>query len=441
MAASVTRLALDFIPGDVLKVMERIHSAGSDVWVVGGALRDYLLGIEPKDWDLATSAGSSNIISLFPRVIPVGIRHGTVQVHTRTRDIEVTSFDLPGEAGMMEDLGRRDFTINSLALSYPGGIIMDPHGGKEDLKAGVIRAVGNPGQRFSEDPLRIVRAARISGIYGFRVDRPTFDAMREGAMKLAGVSGERIRDEILKILMAPNAAEAFELLRSSGALALLLPGIDACAGIETRAGSGVNLYEHTIACILNCPERTRVRLAALFHEIAAPAFSQRSPGQQADSRRESARTSMEIMKRWNISNSIIDEVSTLIRRQIGPDALSWNGAQIRRFIVTVRPELLEDFIALAEAEQLSGGYEKVSEEEIKRFGDGLRTQLGRISAFSVRELALGGDEVMKILQIEPGPQVGRILKHLFDAVQVDPDLNTREHLIRIVAEKYRDRNG
>ena len=114
--------------------MEIIHKAGFDVWVVGGALRDFLLGVEPKDWDLASSASTGKISSLFSRVIPVGIRHGTVQVHTRTRDIEVTSFEPSGQAGILKDLGRRDFTINSLALSYPDGVLADPNGGREDLR-------------------------------------------------------------------------------------------------------------------------------------------------------------------------------------------------------------------------------------------------------------------------------------------------------------------
>ncbi len=154
MAISITRFGLAFIPGDVLKVMAKIHKAGFDVWVVGGALRDFLLGIEPKDWDLATSANTGKIISLFPRVIPVGIRHGTVQVHTRSRDIEVTNFDPPGETGILKDLGRRDSRINSLALHIQAASSSSRTEATNDLKAGLIRAVGNAGHRFSEDPLQ-----------------------------------------------------------------------------------------------------------------------------------------------------------------------------------------------------------------------------------------------------------------------------------------------
>ena len=259
---------LSVVPVDVLRVMKTIHNAGFGVWVVGGALRDLLLGIEPKDWDLATSASTGKIISIFPRVIPVGIRHGTVQVHTRTRDIEVTSFEPSGEAGILKDLRRRDFTINSLALSYPDGVLIDPNGGREDLKAGLVRAVENPGARFSEDPLRIVRAARMCAVYGFKTDAATFEAMRQRVGGLENVSGERVRDEILKILLAGNTSAGFEILKNIGALDKLLPGLAARDRAEIRKSTGENIYEHTLCCILNCPKRVRIRLAALFHIVA-----------------------------------------------------------------------------------------------------------------------------------------------------------------------------
>ncbi|MGA3115279.1 MAG: CCA tRNA nucleotidyltransferase [Syntrophobacteraceae bacterium] len=429
-------IGISFVPDDVLRVMEKIHKAGADVWVVGGALRDFLLEIEPKDWDVATSATTGKIISLFPRVIPVGIRHGTVQVHTSTRDIEVTSFEPPGEAGILKDLGRRDFTMNSLALSYPDGVLIDPHRGREDLKTGLIRAVGNPRDRFSEDPLRIVRAARICGIYGFKIDLAAFDAMRELSAKLQDVSGERIRDEILKILLSANTSGAFDLLRKSGALAWLLPGLDAAVNIETRTGSGVSIFTHTLACIINCPEIARIRLAALFHEIAASNAKVGADGQTVDFRRESARGAEQTMKMWNMSNRSIHEVSTLVAHQLPQDALSWSDARIRRFITAVHPELIDDFIALAEAEVLSGGYAQVGIEGIRQLRSRMKTQIDRISALSVRELALSGDDIMKMLDLPPGREVGKVLDRLFDLVQEDPDLNTRARLSRIVeAEK------
>ena len=441
-----SRSGLSFVPGDVLAVMETIHKAGFDVWVVGGALRDLLLEIEPKDWDLATNASTGGILSLFPRVIPVGIRHGTVQVHTRTRDIEVTSFEsLPGRAGILKDLGRRDFTINSLALSYPDGVLIDPNGGREDLKAGLIRAVGTPGARFSEDPLRILRAARMRGIYGFEVDAGTFAAMRERSGELQNVSGERIRDEILKILLARDISGAFDLLKKSGALGKLLPGLDAGAHSITHPGSGVGTYEHTLLLIINCPNRIRIKLAALFHRTCAPAVEAGAEGRTEDYRRESSLSARETMKMWNMSNRSIDEVSTLVLHQLPRDAPSWSDARIRRFISVVGTELLDDFIALAEAEVLSAGNPGSPEEtqsrieDVRRLGDRMRVQVERVSALSVRELALSGDDIMKILDLAPGPEVGKVLNRLFDMVLEDPGINTRERLARIVETEKRVR--
>ncbi len=155
-------------------------------------------------------------------------------------------------------------------------------------------------------------------------------------------------------------------------------------------------------------------------------------GDETDFRRESARSARETMKMWNMSNRSIDEVSTLVLHQLPPDALSWSDARIRRFITAVHPELLDDFIALAEAEVLSGGYAEAGIEEIRRLRDRMKTQLERISALSVRELALSGDDIMKILDLPPGPEVGKVLNHLFDLVLEDPGLNTRERLARIV---------
>ena len=152
------QFGLSLVPLDIIRAMEKISDAGFDVWLVGGALRDLLLKVKPKDWDLATSSSPEQIMKVFPRVIPVGIRHGTVQVHTKTRDIEVTSFEPRGSEGILRDLGRRDFTINALALSFPDGILIDPYDGRVDIKKKLIRAVGNARSRFAEDPLRIVRA-------------------------------------------------------------------------------------------------------------------------------------------------------------------------------------------------------------------------------------------------------------------------------------------
>ncbi|MHC1728125.1 MAG: CCA tRNA nucleotidyltransferase [Syntrophobacteraceae bacterium] len=429
-----TALGLSFIPADVLRVMETLHSARFDIWLVGGALRDFLLGIGPKDWDLATSAAPQQIMALFPRVIPVGIRHGTVQVRTRGRDIEVTSFEPPGETGILRDLGRRDFTMNALALSYPGGLLIDPNNGRKDLDAKLIRGVGDPGARFSEDPLRIVRAGRLSGTYGFAVDSATFEAMREYAERVTEVSGERIRDEICKMLLSPLPIEAFDLLRKGWALGKLLPELVVRGHVDTVQGSGASIYRNALNCVIHCPERLRVRLAALFHQAGVPALGARGDRLPIHYRAESAYTARERMKNWNMSNRLIDEVSTLIENQLAPEALSWSAAEIRRFIARVGPELLDDFTALAEAVRLATG--RTDLDDIRDFRSRILGQVETIPALSAKDLAISGKDVMEILDIPQGPEVGRTLSRLFNLVLDDPHLNTRKNLIQIIKHDF-----
>lgn len=425
MPASTTP-GLSFVPPDVLQAMERIHNAGFDVWVVGGALRDHLLGQTPRDWDLATGAAPGDIIAIFPRVIPVGIRHGTVQVHTRKRDIEVTSFAPPGEAGILSDLGRRDFTVNAIALSFPAGVLLDPSGGRSDLEKGLIRAVGDPRARFSEDPLRIVRAARLLGVYGFTIHPDTIEAMREESLKLDRVSGERVRDEMCKILMSARPVEALELLEGTGALKILLPEL---AGPAREA-----FFRYSLLCILNSPENPRVRLAALFQNADAPDAAAESEKPVIEYRKQSAVAAARRLKTWNMSNRWMEDISQLIEHRLPPGAESWSDAEIRRFIARVRPELLDDFIDLARSERLAAG--SADTGDIDRLQTRTHEQLESASALKITELAIGGGEIMETLGLPRGPKIGQILKRLFHLVLEDPSLNTRERLLDIATREF-----
>lgn len=428
---------LSFVPRDVLRAMKAIHDAGFDVWLVGGALRDFFLELDPQDWDLATDASPQQIMEIFPRVIPVGIRHGTVQVHTRDRDIEVTGFDPPGDAGIVKDLGRRDFTINAMALSYPGGALLDPFGGREDLKRELIRGVLDPVSRFSEDPLRIVRAGRLAAVYGFSVEPETFEAMRGEAENVDKVSGERIRDELCKILVSSRPIEAFDLLRKAWTLGKLLPELVIRGHIDTYPGSGVSIYRHSMLCVHHCPRRPRVRLAALFHEAGVPAIGARDGKPPIDFRAQSAYMASVRLKKWNVSNRQIEDVTLLIENQLPPDAESWSDAAIRRFIAGTRPELLDDFVALAEAERLAEGGTDM--RGLRRLRERMREQVGTAPALRIKDMAISGRDVMALLDLPPGPAVGKALRDLFHLVLEDPSLNTRDRLLEIVAEKAGER--
>jgi tRNA nucleotidyltransferase/poly(A) polymerase len=434
MPVPAVEFGLSPVPGDVIRVMERIFHAGFDVWLVGGAIRDLLLKVEPKDWDLATSAEPEQIIKMFPRVIPVGIRHGTVQVHTKVRDIEVTSFEPRGPIGILKDLGRRDFTINALALSFPDGILIDPHEGRSDIEKKTIRAVGSAPSRLAEDPLRIVRACRLLSVYGFTVDSGTFDAMRGEAENLSQISGERIRDELCKILVSRYPIEGLELLRRSWALGKLLPELIVRDHVDTIPGSNISVYRHALLCVRNSPRRLRVRLAALFHNAGVPATGARGGKAPGDFSKESAYTASERMKKWNMSNRQIEDVVTLIENQLPADAGLWSDTEIRRFLVRSRSELLDDFIALARVKMLAEGQTEV--EAVDKLHLRMREQLHTISAFKMEDLAVDGREIMDVLGISSGPEVGKVLRSLFDLVLEHPGLNTHDSLIEIVKRDF-----
>ncbi len=419
---------LSFVPLDIIRAMGKIHDAGFDVWIVGGALRDHLLGLVPKDWDLATGATPGDIMKIFPRVIPVGIRHGTVQIHTRKRDIEVTSFKPPGETGIRKDLGRRDFTINAMALSFPSGELIDPDEGVSDLKSGLIRAVGNPRARFSEDPLRIVRAARLMAVYGFTVHPETIEAMRAESGTLERVSGERIRDEVCKILISARAVGALELLRKTEALQIMLP--------EVAGPAFDKSFHYPLLCVLNSPESLRVRLAALFQNAATPG-SLAEASKTGTTRKQCAAAAALRFKAWNMSNRWIEDLSLLIECRLPPDAVSWTDSEIRRFIARIRPELIDDFISLAQAERLASGVPETS--EIDRLQIRMRDQLETASALRISQLAIGGADIMEALSLQQGPEIGKILKHLFQLVLEDPALNTKESLIATLRRKFGDK--
>lgn len=424
---------LSFVPQDVRGTMEKVHRAGFDVWLVGGALRDFLLGLEPKDWDLATSAGPDQIMKIFPRVVPVGIRHGTVQVHTRRRDIEITSYSPSGLDGISKDLERRDFTINAMALSYPDGVLLDPHGGRADLEQKLIRGVADPRLRFAEDPLRIIRAGRLAGVYGFSVDSATFEAMRGEAEKVANVAGERIRDEFFKILLSPDPIGAFDLLRKSWTLGKLLHELVVREHVENIPGSGLSIYRFSLNCVRNCPPRLRVRLAALFHRSGVPIAGARNGRHPTDFSRESAYTAVTRMKKWNMSNRQIEDVSTLVEHQLPPHSISWSGHEIRRFISRVRPELMDDFLALAEADCVTEGCSDIT--GIRNLAERIRSQLASNVAFRIEDLAVSGRDVMEVLGVGQGPSVGKVLSRLLGLVLEDPDLNTRERLLEIASKE------
>jgi tRNA nucleotidyltransferase/poly(A) polymerase len=425
----------------VLRVLERLAAAGYRGWIVGGALRDQLLGRPPLDWDVATTASPEEVARLFPRVIPVGLRHGTVVVHLDTLDIQVTTCPpaASAELAILNDLKRRDFTINGLALSYPEGKLLDPHAGQSDLAASRLRAVGDAAGRFREDPLRTLRALRFVSTYGMHVTRSTLAALMAEAHGLAQVAWERIRDEMVKLLLGPAVLDAFVLLRRCGILGLVLPELLEGVRKKQDRHHHLDIYHHALHTVHHSPVRARVRLAALLHDIAKPRVRRRIRGSYRFYGHASASAAMAaaVLERWKLPAREIDRVATLVRHHMLLEVDRWSDAAVRRLMERVPPELLDDLLDLAAADRLAHAPGADGPAEIERLRQRIALERERPAALHVRDLAVSGHDVMHFLGLAPGPAVGQVLRALQRKVLADPALNRRDALLELLRGELR----
>jgi putative nucleotidyltransferase with HDIG domain len=441
----------------VLKEIAAVFNrAGRQVFLVGGAVRDLFLGKEAQDWDLATDARPEEVASLFRRVIPTGIKHGTVTIRYKGYSIEVTTFRTESAysdgrrpdrveyaSTIEEDLSRRDLTMNAIALALPGGERVDPFRGYDDIKARRIRCVGNPRERFREDGLRPLRAVRFASQLGFSVDGETLAAIPASLATTARVSPERVRDEIDKIAASQRPSIALGLMETSGLLGLVLPELAACRGVEQKGFHRFDVLDHSLlacdyAARLKAPQP--VRLAALFHDIGKPTTRRLDDsGVWTFYRHEkvSADLARNIGLRLRYPTALIKAMTHLIEEHMFHYDAAWTDAAVRRLIIRIGKENLEDMYALRRADAYAtAGVESpgILAPLISRI-DGV---LARDSALSLRDLAVSGTDLMGI-GVQRGKALGIILNELLEAVLEDPALNTREKLLEIAAKLYERR--
>lgn len=428
------------IPDDVLDALRRIHDAGHSVWIVGGAIRDFFLGIEAKDWDLATDAAPAQVLELFPRTAPIGLRHGTVQVLTRERAVEVTTVSALGDEGIRADLGRRDFTVNAMAWRFPGGGFLDPHGGRRDLGESRLRGVGDAAQRFREDPLRALRAGRFVSTHGLVIQGTTFAALAREASGLARVAPERIREEWLRLLLGQGILEGVACMWRGGVVRVTLPEMESRSQSTGVEGELPVSLLHAAATVHHAPPRAMVRLAAFFHDLSRVAGSDAAGPAVAPCPVDpsgSARIADEILARWRASTRERREVETLVEHQLTAASLRWSGGELRRAMVRVGRDLLWDWIDLGEAHaaafsadcpELSVGWPGLRREVLHQVESGL--------PWSVAELAVDGADVMGVLGVPPGQEVGRVLRRLHDMAVADPGLNRRKNLMDFLRKAF-----
>lgn len=446
------------IPQEALEVAKGLNAKGFEAYFVGGCVRDFLLDKEPKDWDIATNATPEQIQGVFPDSVYEN-SFGTVGVKTGSKNqqlalIEATTFRLEGKytdkrhpdeikfaKTIEEDLSRRDFTVNAIALSIGANgkqEIVDPYGGKEDLKNKIIRAVGNSEERFQEDALRIMRAVRFMAQLGFIVEKGTEEAMKKHAGLLEFISKERIRDELSKMLMAENAADGIRKMQELGLLKYVLPELEEGVGVGQNKHHIYEVFEHIVRSLEYSARKNHpfnVRLAALLHDIGKP---RTKTGEGVDCHfyaHQSVGEKMALvaLDRLKFSRDTIEKVALLVKEHMfvyDPETVTEAG--VRRLLRRVGLENINDLLLLREADRIGSGVPKAQPYRLRH----LRFLIEKVGKdpISVKMLKVGGQEVIQEGNLQPGPRIGWILSVLLEEVLDDPNLNIREVLVQRIKD-------
>lgn len=448
------------IPPELKKMNSIFEAAGFEAYLVGGALRDTIMGKEAHDWDVATNAKPEDVKRIFRRVIPTGIKHGTVTVHFMKRQIEVTTFRTESEysdgrhpdkvefaSSIEEDLSRRDFTMNAMAASLRDGRVVDPFCGRSDIEAKTIRTVGNAHERFMEDGLRPIRAIRFASQLDFGIEKCTFaDIFKEETLKkIASISAERFRDELCKILLSRRPSVGLGLLEQTGILKIFVPELlegRGCVQRDSRGFHEFDVLDHNFRACDGAPcDRLNVRLAALFHDIAKPRT--KTVSQDCDEIHfynhdvAGEKMAQGILRRLKFSNETVQKVSHLVREHMFFYESAWSDAAVRRFVRRVGAENIADLFDLRLADIYGMSRENSSDAERRTSGENesiaelkgrIEKVLSQNSALGLKDLAINGSDLIAI-GIKPGKEIGDALKELLEIVTDSPELNTREKLL------------
>lgn len=452
---------------NILNIAKKFQEAGYEAAIVGGAVRNILSKKEVGDWDLTTSAKPEEILKLFPGSF-YNNRFGTVGIKAAGKIVEVTTYRKEQKytdkrhpdiviwgKSLEEDLARRDFTINAMALKIANSksqivnrktgfhqftinnlplTLIDPYGGQKDLKAKLIRTVRDANERFSEDTLRLLRAIRFAATLGFNIEEKTKKAILKNNKLITKISGERIRDELFKIIDSENSAGGIELLHKTHLLGQILPELNDCFGVEQKSPKRHHIFDvgtHCAISLKHCPsKKTIVKLATLLHDIGKAKVAEiTKEGIRTFHNHEviGARQASEIAKRLRLSKHDRQKLFRLVRWHQFSVNENQTDKALRRFIKNVGLENVEDMMDLRIGDRLGGGLQQPQSWRLKLFRKRLKEVLKK--PFTVADLKVSGHDVMKILNIKPGPKVGEILNALFGEVEKDSKKNNQEYLL------------
>lgn len=435
------------IPDLIKNSIKKLEEAGYEAYIVGGCVRDILMQIEPKDWDMTTNARPEAILDLFEDA-KYENNFGTVLIPIRDHEgrvltvIEITTYrseqgysdrrrpdEVVFEDKLDKDLERRDFTINALAMDSEGNIV-DLFGGKKDIKIKIIRAVGEPSDRFREDALRMMRAIRFSCQLGFEIEPKTMRAITKHAGSIKFVANERIGEELKKIMQSDRAYEGIMLLHEAKLLQYIIPELERGVGVNQNKHHSFSVWKHNTQSLKHCPSPDwRVRMAALLHDIGKPETKKLIKGDFTFYNHEylGERLTRKIMRRLKYSNEDTDKVTNLVRNHMFYyNVGEVTAASVRRLIKKVGKENLKDLIDIRIADRLGSGVPKAKPYKLRH----LEYMMDKVQndPVSVKMLKTNGDELMPLLKLEPGPKIGAILDVLLSEVIEDPELNTKEYL-------------
>lgn len=431
------------LPKQVKKIIETLEQAGYEAYAVGGCIRDSVLGRKPNDWDITTSARPLETKALFRRTVDTGLKHGTVTVLMDGEGYEVTTYRIDGEyedgrhpkevlftSDLVEDLRRRDFTINAMAYNEKDGMV-DAFDGMGDMERRIIRCVGDAGERFTEDALRILRAVRFSAQLGFSIEEKTREAVMRLAGNLAKISAERIQTEMIKLLVSPHPEE-LRTAWETGITAVILPEFDVL--METEQNTPHHRYtvgEHTLHALENVREDKVLRLAVLFHDMGKPqvrTVDETGRDHFKGHPVNSERIAEEVLHRWRLDNDTLNKVKRLVKYHDLRPAL--NQKSVRRMICRVGEDMFPMLLEVQRADILAqssyGQEEKLHDlNEVNRIYHEI---LEERQCLSIKDLAVGGRELIAD-GMKPGKELGQMLALLLDHVLEEPQHNTKEYLL------------
>ena len=447
-AKARTRLASHAWPPALRPALERLREGGHQAWLVGGTVRDVLLDrtpAEPHTFDVATDLAPEHVTSRFARVEPIGLAHGTVLVLEHALRMEVTTMRREGAYAdarrpdhvewtkdPREDLARRDLTVNAIAWDPAAQVLLDPLGGLADLDAGLLRAVGDPAERFHEDALRPLRVARFAALLGMDVEDATRAALGSALDRSRQVAVERVREELMKMMTAETPSVGWELLREAGLLELWLPELARTFAVPQNRFHAYDVWGHSLATADAAPaDKPRVRWAALLHDIGKVDTREIRKGDATfyDHQNVGADLADRALARLRFSTADREAIVHLVREHMFDYRSEWSDAAVRRWIRRVGEDAVADLFDLRIADVIGNGLKHGLAGTLERFRERIERVHAEDSALHVRDLAVSGEDAMRVLGIAPGPEVGRVLERLLEEVLDDPARNDRDALL------------